>query len=373
MEKSAVAVVRCESYDRETVYAAVSRGISLLGGIHRFVKPGERILLKPNILAAAKPEEAVTTHPAVFSAVARALLEGGATVSYGDSPGFGKSADVLSKCGLTAAADELGLSLADFERSRNVEYPDGVIAKRFDLALGALDCDGIVSLPKMKAHQLTRITGAVKNQFGCVQGLNKAAFHVRVPNQVNFSKMLVDLNKMLPMRLFVMDGIMAMEGNGPRGGTPVPMNCLILSSDPVAIDATFCRMIGLDPRFVPYLPHGTKRGLGQFETNGIEYVGDDPSSFANPSFDVVRKPVVSTAGKRYIPSVIRNALFPRPVIDPASCVRCGVCAESCPVGGKALSFRDGTRKNPPTYDYNACIRCYCCQEMCPYGAITVRK
>lgn len=373
MKKSKVAIVRCESYDYETVYASVYRGISLLGGIAQFVKPGERILLKPNILAAAKPEEAVTTHPAVFSAVARALHEGGARVSYGDSPGFGKSADVLSRCGLTEEAEKLGLPLADFEKSRSVDYPEGVIAKRFDLALGALDCDGIVSLPKMKSHQLTRITGAVKNQFGCVQGLNKAAFHVRVPNQVNFSKMLVDLNKLLPMRLFVMDGVMAMEGNGPRGGTPVAMNCIIVSSDPVAIDATFCRMINLDPRFVPYLPHGAERGLGACEAKDIEYVGDDLASFANPGFDVVRKPVVSTAGKRFVPAFIRNAFFPRPVIDPQKCVRCGVCVEACPVGGKALSFRDGNRKNPPSYNYNACIRCYCCQEMCPYGAITVKK
>ena len=197
--------------------------------------------MKPNILTGVAPEAAVTTHPSVFAAVARILIESGAQVSYGDSPGFGKPADALTKCGLTPVARTLRLAtLQDFERGQSCQNPEGVIGKSFDLANGCLEADGIVSLPKMKTHQLTRVTGAIKNQFGCVYGLNKAAFHMKVPNQVHFSKLLVDLNKMLPMRLFIMDGIVAMEGNGPRSGIPVQMNCLIVSTDPIALDATFC-------------------------------------------------------------------------------------------------------------------------------------
>ena len=193
MAKSKVAIVRCESYDEETVYRAVTRGVELLGGIGAFVRPGEKILLKPNVLAGSSPEQAVTTHPAVFSAVARILASSGASLSYGDSPGFGKPADALSKAGLFQVAERFGIPLADFEHGRSVENPEGIVGKRFDLSNAALETDGIVSLPKMKTHALTRVTGAVKNQFGCVYGLNKAAFHVKVPNQVHFSKMLVDL------------------------------------------------------------------------------------------------------------------------------------------------------------------------------------
>jgi uncharacterized protein (DUF362 family)/NAD-dependent dihydropyrimidine dehydrogenase PreA subunit len=374
MAKSKVAIVRCESYDETLVFEAVKKAIDLIGGIGSVVSKGEKILMKPNILTGAAPESAVTTHPAVFAAVARILTESGAVVSYGDSPGFGKPADALAKCELTPVAERFGLRLADFERGQSCENPEGTIGKRFELANGCLEADGIVSLPKMKTHQLTRVTGAIKNQFGCVYGLNKAAFHMKVPNQVHFSEMLVDLNKMLPMRLFVMDGIVAMEGNGPRNGTPVPMNCLIVSTDPIAVDATFCRMIDLDPEYVPTITFGHERGLGNYDLADIDYFGDRAENFRKSSFDVVRKPVVDerTAGLGGIPAFLRNALYPRPVIDPAKCVKCGVCVESCPVEGKALGFRKG-RKKPPVYSYEKCIRCYCCQEMCPYKAITVKR
>jgi uncharacterized protein (DUF362 family)/ferredoxin len=373
--KSKVAVIRCESYDEALVYDAVKKGIDLVGGIGAFVKKGEKILLKPNVLTGVAPDAAVSTHPSVFSAVVRILTEFGADVSYGDSPGFGKPADALTKCGLTQVAAQYGIPLADFEKGESVENPGGLIGKRFDIANAALQADGIISLPKMKTHALTRVTGAVKNQFGCVYGLNKAGFHVKVPNQVNFSKMLVDLNLMLKMRLFVMDGVMAMEGNGPRSGTPVAMNCIIVSADPVAVDSTFCRMVDLDTSFIPTITHGVERGLGKSDPSDIEYLGDDPLSFRKPDFSVVRKPVIETnvTGLTRMPAFIQNAMYPRPVIDPAVCVKCGVCVESCPVEGKAVDFKDGGRKSPPEYSYDKCIRCYCCQEMCPYKAITVTR
>jgi uncharacterized protein (DUF362 family)/ferredoxin len=372
MQKSKVAVVRCDSYDEERVYAAVKRGMELLGGAGAFAAAGERILLKPNVLVGAKPEEAVTTHPAVLAAAIRLFSEAGARLSYGDSPGFGKPAEALSKCGLAAAAERFGVPLGEFERGRSVDFPQGSFGTRFDIAQACLEADGIVSLPKMKTHQLTRITGAVKNQFGCVYGLNKARFHVKVPNQENFAKMLVDLNRALPLRLCIMDGIEAMEGNGPRGGSPRAMNCLLLSADPVALDAVFCRMIDLDPEFVPTITYGAKTGLGRYAEAEVEILGDDPGPLRRPDFDVVRKPAASAAGKMGLPHFIGNAVFPRPRIDPEACMKCGVCVSACPVEGKALSFRKG-RTEARVYDYRRCIRCYCCQEMCPYKAISVRK
>ncbi|MFA6508675.1 MAG: DUF362 domain-containing protein [Treponemataceae bacterium] len=372
MPASKVAIVRCDTYEENRVYEAVKRAVDLLGGIDSFAKKGERILLKPNILTGSKPEDAVTTHPAVFYAIVRLLTEAGVNVSYGDSPGFGKPSEALTKCGLTEVASRFGLKLADFEKGRAVEYPEGMIAKQFDIANACLEADGIISLPKMKTHQLTRITGAIKNQFGCVYGLNKAAFHMKVPNQVNFSKMLVDLNHVLKLRLFIMDGIVAMEGNGPRGGNPVAMNCVIVSSDPIAMDSTFCKLIDLDPEFIPTITYGSKTGLGNYKPEDVELVGDDIAQYIKPDFDVVRKPVINISGKRKFPHFIGDAIFPRPVIDTAICVKCGVCVSSCPVGEKALAFRNG-KKEAPAYNYRHCIRCYCCQEMCPYKAITVKK
>jgi len=372
MTKSKVAIVECKNYDDEVVYQAVKRGIELIGGIENFVKKTEKILLKPNILTGAAPDEAVTTHPAVFGGIARLLVEAGYNVSYGDSPGFGSVSGSLTKCGLTSVAQKYNLKLADFEKGKSVDFPEGLFWKKYDFANACFENDAIISLPKMKTHALARITGAVKNQFGCVYGLNKASFHIKIPNATNFAKMLVDINNFIKPRLFIMDGIVAMEGNGPRGGDPVKMNCLIISNDSVAVDSTFCRMVDMNPEFVDTNIYGKKTGLGTYHLEEIEYFGDSIEKFYNKSFRVVRKP----ADNEMILSMfapLKNSLIPRPVINASKCLKCGVCVESCPVDGKALNFKDGKKVKPPVYDYKKCIRCYCCQEMCPYKAIGVVK
>jgi ferredoxin len=221
----------------------------------------------------------------------------------------------------------------------------------------------------MKTHMLARITGAVKNQFGCVYGLNKANYHLKIPNPTNFSKMLVDLNLLLKPRLYIMDGIVAMEGNGPRGGTPINMNCIIISNDPVAVDSTFCRMIDLDPMLVPTNKYGKIAGLGTYEKQEIEYVGDPINKFINKKFNVVRKQVSNNLIKSLMPKFLRNIIYHKPMIDSLKCIKCGICVNACPVEGKALHFTNNKKDSPPKYDYNKCIRCYCCQEMCPKKAI----
>jgi uncharacterized protein (DUF362 family)/ferredoxin len=371
MIRSKVALVRCESYDEEAVFAAVKKGVELIGGIDSILKKGEKVLLKPNNLASSKPDDAVTTHPSVFNAAARLMTEASFAVSYGDSPGFEKPAGSLAKSGFASVASRYGIPLADFEKGKTVDFPEGKVWKQFDIANACLEADAIVSLCKMKTHALARITGAVKNQFGCVYGLNKAAFHVKIPNPVQFSRMLVDLNRYLKPRLYIMDGIFAMEGNGPRSGTPVKMNCILVSRDPVAIDSTFCRMIDLDPSFIPTNTYGKQEGLGTWLEDEIELLGDPSEGFFHPDYDVVRKPLDNKIKKTN--GFIANLIFPRPAIDGAKCIKCGICVEACPVEGKALNFRSGSKNEPPVYDYKKCIRCYCCQEMCPHKAIVIKK
>ena len=179
--KSRVAVVRCETYETEKVYKAVKKGFELLGGIESFVSTGEKILIKPNLLVGRSPEKHATTHPSVFEGVVRVLTEKGYNVSYGDSPGFGRPEKAAELCRLKPVADKYQIPFLEFDKGKSVDYPDGHQCKKFDIAQGVLDSDAIISLPKMKAHQLTRITGAVKNQFGCVYGLNKTGFHFPMP------------------------------------------------------------------------------------------------------------------------------------------------------------------------------------------------
>lgn len=369
---SRVALVRCASYDPDDVAAAVERLVELLGGIERFVRPGETLLLKPNLLFGRSPERAVTTHPSVFRAVAQIVQKGGATVEYGDSPGFGRPEAAARHAGLLQVAEELGVRLADFETPETVSNPRGRLVKQFTLARGVLAADGLISLPKMKTHGLTRITGAIKNQYGCIPGFLKAEFHGRLTDADLFSQMLVDLNLLLRPRLVILDGIVAMEGNGPGHGNPRPMNVLIGSEDPVAVDAAVCRLIHLDPRLVPPIVHGEAAGLGT--AHDIEYVGDPATQFAAADFDVYRaaRPTSGplTSRRRWV-RIARRLLIARPVIRAARCTRCGACVEVCPVTPKAIEFAHAKRPAPPVHHYERCIRCYCCQELCPAGAIEI--
>jgi uncharacterized protein (DUF362 family)/Pyruvate/2-oxoacid:ferredoxin oxidoreductase delta subunit len=372
VKRSRVAVIRCDSYDEDAVYAAVKRGIEYLGGPNSLAKKGERIVLKPNVLWGDRPETCINTHPSVFKAVGRFFMEIGADLLYGDSPGFGKPEYHMRKSGIMAAADELGIPLADFEHGREVEFKESPFTKLFTIAVGALECDGLVSIPKLKTHGLMRMTGAVKNQFGCVPGVLTHGLHIRIPNPYDFARMLVSLNLLLKTKLFILDGIIAMEGNGPRAGKPVKMNFMLFSKDPVALDTIMCRSIGLEPAIVPTNPIGMEYGLGTCNMEDIELAGDPMDELINKNFDVLRSPVPSKDMHK-VPSFIKQAIFARPVIDSARCSRCGVCVDVCRVEPKAVNWVDSSKKDPPAYTYDRCIRCFCCQELCPENAISIKQ
>jgi len=373
MQKSKVAIIRCNDYNQDNVYQALKRGIDLIGGLDKFVKKGEKILLKVNNLAGSSPDESVTTHPSILEAMIRILDKKGVTMTYGDSPGFEKPINALKKSGYLEVGEKYKIKPADFDTGKSVDFKDGKVCKKFNIANACLESDGMISLSKMKTHMLTRITGAVKNQFGCVYGLSKASYHLKIPNPTKFSEMLIDLNLLLKPRLYIMDGISAMEGNGPRGGTPVKMNCLIISTDPIAVDATFARMIDLNPMFVPTIKLGKSRGLGTYLKEEIELVGDPISNFIKKDFNVIRKPIKNRSIFSITPNFIRNMVRNRPQIDPDKCIKCGICVNACPVKEKALDFKNNDKTKPPVYDYNKCIRCFCCQEMCPKKAIYVTR
>lgn len=372
--KSKVALIRCNQYDPHEVKEAIKRGIALLGGISTFMKPGESILLKPNVLVGDNPDKVITTHPIVFQAIAELFKEKGADLFYGDSPAMGKPERHLKQGGYKEFADALGIRLADFQTPIKVSFPNALLAKQLYLAQGAIDAHGIISICKLKTHAFTRITGAVKNQFGCIPGLRKAEYHVKMPDVFDFARLLVDINSYLKsrLRLFVMDGIVAMEGNGPRGGDPVPMNVLLFSTDPVALDSVVCRLIDLNPEFVPTLKFGEEGGLGKYKTEDIEHVGDEIESFIKHDFKIVRQAPDRLASSRSFPTFLKNFVSPRPEIDYNRCVNCGSCVLQCPVNPKAVNWPFNDKKKKPVYDYKKCIRCYCCQEICPEKAIAIK-
>lgn len=340
MEKSRVALIRCDSYDETSVYKAVSTGINLLSGVSRFAAPEERILMKPNVLVGAEPEKLVSPHPLVVRAVVKLFRERTSRLTYGDSPSFGRPEAALRKAGIAAAAEEWGARQGDFTNGREVSFPGSPFTRRFPLTEGALACDGIVSIAKLKSHAFMRMTGAVKNQFGCVAGMRKAGFHLKLQDPADFGRMLAALTLCLKPRLYVMDGIVAMQGNGPSGGDPCSMRVLLLSADPVALDAVMCCLVDLDPTILPTNPPGRQWGLGTHLAEELEVVGDKLELLINGDFAVNR-----ARAKRQLPpavgSIVNNLFAARPVIDEKRCTRCGTCVQVCPVTPKAVDWRAG--------------------------------
>lgn len=379
MEKHPVALIPIATYDQAAVDTAVLQGVDLLGGIARFVQPEERVLLKPNLLSRALPQKAITTHPAVFSAVCRLLRESGYThLSYGDSPGNPTTSPdkAAQTSGIAESAVRYGVEMADFFSGSVVPFPDGHTAKSFYLCRGVQDADAMINICKMKTHALERITGAVKNLYGCITGVNKAAGHAAYPDSWVFADMLTDLHRCVRPRLHIMDGIIAMEGNGPTSGTPIAMNVLLFSADPVALDTVYAALIHLDPATVPTCVRGAKGGIGVMDEglidvltpDGVLTVSQAREKYGNAQFDVFR----GTMKKGLLPKLMPLLPFlqHRPKVDLKKCIGCGVCQEACPVPEKAVHSGHGKKAK---YDYKKCIRCYCCQEMCPAKAISVYR
>lgn len=379
MEKSRVILLPCDTYEEEKIYELLKDGLKLLGGLEGMIGKEEKILLKPNLLKRAEVEKAVITHPVVVGAFARILREEGyAHIVLADSCGNGTTGKVIKGTGMDTYLEKYGIPAIDFSEGVHVSYPEGIQAREFIFPRELTEADCVISLSKMKTHALERITGAVKNSYGFIYGRNKALGHTKFPSADSFARMLIDLNQCVKPRLYVMDGIAAMEGNGPGAGDPVPMKVMLLSKDPVALDSVFSSLVYLKPQLVPTCYHGEKMGLGNWKAEGIQLLLPDGSEltvsqaaeqFGKPDFNVDRTQQRSNLWTRMAKAL--NLFQKKPYIEEEKCIRCGICVRSCPVPEKAVDFRKG-KEHPPVYDYHKCIRCFCCQEMCPEKAIKVK-
>ena len=376
--KSKVVLLPCRKYDEEKIHMLLKQGLDFLGGVETLIPKDAKILLKPNLLKKAEVEKAVITHPVVVGAFAGILRENGyENIVLADSCGHGTTQVVIRGTGMDTYLEKYHIPAVDYSEGVKTAYPQGVQAKEFILPKELLEQDCVISLSKMKTHALERITGAVKNSYGFVYGFHKAKGHTQYPSADSFARMLIDLNKCVAPKLYVMDGIVAMEGNGPGSGDPVPMNVLLMSTDPVALDSVFSRLVYLKPEMVPTNYHGEKMGLGTWKEEEITLLTPDGEismaeavkKYGNPDFNVDRTEVRKNIWTRMAGAL--NIFQKKPYIEADKCVRCGICVQSCPVPGKAVDFRKGKDK-PPVYDYKKCIRCFCCQEMCPKKAIKVK-
>ena len=361
-----VSIVRCPNYDQKTVMSSVRRAADLLGGINAFVNPGERVLLKPNLLKARPPEAAVTTHPEVVRAVIRLVHEAGAQAMVGDSPGIGDLRRVCERSGILAVVEQEGAVLADFDEAVTVKNAGRF--QRFEVARAAIEADAIINLPKFKTHGMTILTGAVKNLFGCIPGKRKVQWHLSSGvDHASFMGMLVELARLLKPRLTIMDSVVGMEGNGPGSGDPRTIGVIIAGQDPVAIDVVCGDIVGVAPDVLPVVRAAFAAGFGESKLENIRIRGESLSEVLVKHFLLPPREHLEWKMPEWARRALKDALTTRPVIDDHTCIRCGICQSHCPQ--KAIADLD----NKLVINYRNCIRCFCCQEFCPSGAITVGR
>ncbi|MGB5983898.1 MAG: DUF362 domain-containing protein [Desulfobacterales bacterium] len=329
--------------------------LSPWGGMAVFIQPGDKVLLKPNLLSGRKPEKAVTTHPEVVRAVARAVKRVGGVPYIGDSPSNRFSKGVLRKAyqgsGLQAVADEEGVALNWDTGSQRQVLPDAVALKQTSFCNFALEADKIIALPKLKTHSLQYLTLACKIMYGAIPGLTKARYHAQFPRRHRFADMLLDVTLFLKPTLYILDGIVGMQGQGPGSGDPLELGWLVAATDPLAMDLAVCRLIDVEPVAIPVLKRAKVRKLWPAE---MRFPLLDPEKIACTGF---RLPTTSDhllTGKKSPPK--------KPQVSSA-CVACGECVAICPKDAITMVNGRAWVKDAK------CIRCYCCHEVCPERAI----
>ncbi len=361
---SDVSIVRCSDYNSGQALDAVRQAVDLLGGMQTFVKPGNRVLIKPNLLKASPPVDAVTTHPEIIRATIRLVREAGAEALVGDSPGFGELRRVCEKSGVMDVIEDEGATLAELDEAMQVKSRHRF--RRFDIARAVHEADVVINLPKFKTHGMMTITGAVKNLFGCIPGKRKIQWHFKAGvNRDAFARMLVELCSLIGPRLTIMDAVVGMEGNGPGSGDPREVGLVLAGRDPVALDVVSGRIIGVDPSLLYIVRAAAEAGVGETQLDRIQIHGEALADVTVKGYRLPPQEHLEWPLPEWVRMMLKDALTTRPVINHARCVRCGICQGHCPQGAindakKRLKIR-----------YRDCIRCFCCQEFCPRGAISV--
>ena len=376
MSKSRVSVIRLEGYeDRDAVYNAVHAALAPLGGIEAFVHPGDRVLLKVNLLAPARPEEAVTTHPEILRAMIREAKRAHASViRVGDGPGVGTTAENMRACGLEQICHDEGAEIAVFDAVTPFDNPENAIGKRLELTRHLLDTDVLITLPKLKTHVQMGYSGALKNQYGLIPGTKKAEYHFRLQDRDLLCDLMIDINRTAKVRLALMDAVYGMEGPGPHGGTPRKIGLVLASADLTALDYTACGIIGLDPETYPLIQAAKRGHYGTADRTDIEVVGCDTTECLRiPDFKLVKVPaniMKILPLPQWMLRWLRRQISERPYIDRSKCIKCLKCRNGCPIKPAAI---DPLRTRGDAVNQRTCIRCYCCHEFCPVNAIELRK
>ena len=377
-----VSIEKCPSYDLEAVKEALDKVLDNIDALD-FVKPGMRIGIKANLVSAMAPEKSATTHPQILKRLCELLLERGASVIIGDSPGGiyteGFLKGVYKTCGLEEMVKELDntgerVSLNRDFSIKNGENKEAVSLKTF-IYTGWLDnVDAIINVSKLKTHAMMGMSCAVKNMFGTIPGTTKPEYHMRFPEEMAFANLMVDLNEFFKPQLYVVDAIEGMEGNGPTAGETRHIGLVLASKRPYALDLACADLIGMGLNDVATLIAAADRGLGPKNLSEVTLVGTKEEEVRIPDFKraTIHQSITFEGGGLFnkIESMLLKATYnTKPMPNKKECIGCKKCFETCPA--KAITMVSGGKNGIPKIDRSKCIKCFCCQEFCPVGAMKV--
>ncbi len=364
---SQVSIVRCDDYSYDNVRVAVKTSLDHLGGLARFVRKDQKVLIKPNLLSAKDPSRAITTHPSVVRAVVEEVQKLGAFPLLGDSPGGVDRGvkRVWENTKLAEVAGQTGAKLLAFE-SEGVYPRTTSEGKTYYIAKPVLDADVVISLAKLKTHTLTLMTGAVKNMFGSIPGFRKGEYHKQAPKPKDFARVLVDIFSLTRPHLTLVDAVVCMDGDGPASGDPKYAGLLLGSSDAVALDMVAAKIMGFKDKEIDTTAIAQEKNLGPKSIQQIDIRGENLNTLLLPKFVLPSNRFLNMIPEFMI-KVVAPLVWVRPNILDGNCINCKVCLENCPT----KSIHPGEKR--PRFDYTDCINCMCCHELCPQKAVYLDK
>ena len=370
-----VSVIKCDSYDAAEVKEALAAAISAVGGLD-WVKEGMKIAIKANLVSFMSPDKAATTHPVLLCELVKMLIEKGAEVVIGDSPGGLYNAMFVGKVYKATGmheAEAFGATLNKNFEQTEVKFPEGVVLKQFVYTSYLKEADAIINFSKLKTHGMMGMSAAAKNMFGAIPGTLKPEYHFRFPNHDDFARMLVDIDEFFKVKLCICDAVIGMEGNGPTMGTPRKIGAILASECPHKMDLVCAKIIGLTKDSIPTLEAAFERGLIPATAEELNVCGDVDSFVINDYQNIpVHTSIEFKKGSskffgKMASFITGSALRSKPALKNKECVGCGVCRDICPA--KAIKIEKGKA----VIDRKLCIRCFCCQEFCPKGAMKVKR
>jgi len=365
---------KCDTYDNKIILEKIKELFDNNGGIDKYSYKGANVVIKPNLVSKNKPEDAATTHPSLVYAVAKLCIENGANVTIAESPGNNYDKNTLKSIykatGMEKVAEETGAILNYDLSITEISNTDAMNLKKIKIITPIAKADIVINIAKLKTHGMMVYTGAVKNTFGYIAGLEKAEYHFKNQNYDQFANAIIDIHLSRIPDLNILDAVVGMERDGPTAGDPKSINLIISGNNAFEVDLAALGVINVNPIKVPIFKNAFIRNLCASSYKDLEIKGSSVDEVMRPDFVVCYNEKFDNLYffKGIMGNTIAKLITPKPVVNSKKCKACGECARACPA--KVIKIIE---KKHAQIDIKNCIRCYCCQELCPFKAVNIKK